>query len=81
MLPSQDPVQLQMDRLPDLRTVTWTWTVQAGRNAARASAVILQVSMNELLIRRKADALVKWLGLYVFEDHILNQRVLVLLHN
>lgn len=46
--PSQDPVQLQMDRLPVLWTASLIWTVQAGRNAARDvagfSAAIRQVS-------------------------------------
>lgn len=57
LLPSQDHVQLQMDRLPDLRTVSLISTVQAGRNAAAdpaaSFAVILQVSMNLVLLNMK----------------------------
>lgn len=67
LLPSQDPVQLQMDRLPDLRTVSLTSTVQAGRNAARdpaaSSAVILQVNMILLLLNMKLMCFIG-LGLY-----------------
>lgn len=54
-LPSQDPVQLKMDYILDLRTVSGTWTAQAGKNAARVpialSAVILQVSIHRFVFK------------------------------
>lgn len=42
-----------MDCIPDLRTVSGTWTAQGGRNAAgeriALSAVTLQVSVHDVV--------------------------------
>lgn len=67
-LPNQDSVQLQMDCIPELRTVSGTLTAQAGKNAASdqvaLSAAILQVSRhhNCFLIRYYIMQLAWFLG-------------------